>query len=308
MVFKEPFISVLSRYFNIDVVNCLSALREFDPWHSPLCTCPAKLTANPYTGCDHGCVYCYASSYVPNFSKCRPKKNLIQKLEHEAARLSGEIVSLSNSSDPYPNLEAEKRLSRDCLKILSRSNCRIQVVTKSNLVLRDIDVLKKVPTVVSLTITSDSDVLAERIEPNAPLPSARLKAVEKLVRSGLAVTVRIDPIIPFVNDNPEKLIKEVASIGVKHITSSTYKVRPDNWKRLCKALPSVAEKLRPLYFEKGQRLSDYFYLPLDLRRRLMSRVRSLADRYDIRFGVCREDLGGLNTATCDGSWMFSNQV
>jgi DNA repair photolyase len=292
----------------IDVVNCLKVLRDFDPWCSPLCTCPAKLTINPYTGCDHGCVYCYASSYIVNFSNCRPKRNLIQMLERDVTSLHGEMVSLSNSSDPYPNLETEKSLTRDCLEILSRSDCRIQIVTKSTLVVRDIDLLKKVPSVVSLTITTDDDYLGAMIEPLAPLPTERLKAAEKLVESDLPVTVRIDPIIPFVNDDPERLIKEVASLGVKHITCSTYKVRPDNWKRLCETLPSVAEKLRPLYFEKGQRISDYFYLPYDLRLRLMERVRSFADRYHISFGVCREDLSQLNTGVCDGSWLFRNRI
>jgi DNA repair photolyase len=153
---------------------------------------------------------------------------LIQRLEREAAGLRGEMVSLSNSSDPYPNLEAEKALTRDCLEILSRSDCRIQIVTKSSLVVRDIDLLKKVSSVVSLTITTDDDHLGTMIEPYAPLPSERLKAAEKLVECRLPVTVRIDPIIPFVNDDPERLIKKVASLGVKHITSSTYKVRPDN--------------------------------------------------------------------------------
>jgi DNA repair photolyase len=289
-------------------VTSLNVLREFDPWHSSLCTCPAKLTINPYTGCDHGCVYCYASSYVANFSKCRPKKELLQKLEREAAGLRGEIVSLSNSSDPYPNLEAEKLLTRDCLEVLSRSDCRIQIVTKSSLVIRDIDLLKKVPSVVSLTITTDDDHLGAIIEPYAPLPSDRLKTADKLVQCGLPVSVRIDPIIPFVNDDPERLIREVASLGVKHITSSTCKVRLDSWKRLCGALPSVAEKLKPLYFEKGQRISDYFYLPRDLRLRLMERVRCFADRYAVMFGVCREGLSQLNTGVCDGSQLFGNHI
>jgi DNA repair photolyase len=289
-------------------VRCLKVVREFDPWRSPLCTCPAKLTINPYTGCDHGCVYCYASSYVVDFSNCRPKKNLIQRLERGACALRGEIVSLCNSSDPYPNLEAEKELTRDCLEVLSRNICRLQIVTKSSLIVRDIDLLKKVPSVVSLTITTDDDHVGAMIEPYAPLPSERLKAAGRLVECGLPVTVRIDPIIPFVNDDPERLIKEVASLGVKHITSSTYKVRPDNWKRLRGALPSVAEKLRPLYFEKGQRLSDYFYLPYDVRLRMMERVRCLADRYGVRLGVCREGLSQLNTGVCDGSWMFGNRT
>jgi DNA repair photolyase len=271
-----------------------------------MCTCPSKLTLNPYTGCDHGCIYCYASSYVANFSRCRPKRDLVRRLAREAARLSGETVSVSNSSDPYPNMEAETGLTRSCLEILSIHDCKIQIVTKSGLVTRDMDLLKRVPSMIALTITTDDDSVARVLEPRAPLSSERLKTAEKLVQNDLPVTVRIDPIIPFLNDEPERIVKELASLGVKHITSSTYKVRPENWKRFSAAIPSIAEKLRPLYFEKGERASGYFLLPRDLRIRLMERVRFSADKYGVKFGTCREGLSKLNTGACDGSWVFKN--
>lgn len=279
-------------------------LTEFDPWRSRFCTCPPKLTLNPYTGCDHGCLYCYASSYIRNFSNCRPKKDLTEKLTLEAKRLKGEIVSMSNSSDPYPNMEAERGLTRACLEILSHNDCKIQIVTKSTVVSRDADLLRKVPSMVTLTITTDDDNVARIIEPHVPSPSERMKAAEQLVLKGLPVTVRIDPLIPFVNDYPERLIKELASIGIKHITSSTYKVRSDNWKRFSGAMPQIAEKLRTLYFEKGGRIGDYFYLPRDLRIGLMKNVRAFADANGVKFGTCREGTSHLNTATCDGSWVF----
>lgn len=283
----------------------MNALSRFDPWHSSLCTCPPKLTLNPYTGCEHGCVYCYATSYIVDFSNCRPKKDLAQKLRREALRLKGETVSISNSSDPYPNLEAETSLTRDCLEILSRQDCRIQIVTKSSLVVRDRDLLKRVPSMVALTITTNDDNTAAIIEPHAPSPSERMKAAEKLVQHGLHVAARIDPIIPYVNDKPEKLIQELASLGVRHITSSTYKVRLDNWKRLSATLPHIAAKLKPLYFEKGERIADYLYLPRDLRLGLMQNIRASAEKNCVKFGTCREGLGYLNTAACDGSWLLS---
>jgi DNA repair photolyase len=283
-------------------VNLIS---QFDPWRSPLCTCPPKLTFNPYTGCDHKCIYCYASSYIPKFFSCKPKKDLLSRLEKEAEKLTGEIVSISNSSDPYPKMEAEKGLMRKCLQILSQHNCKIQIITKSNLVVRDIDMLKKIPSMVSLTITSDDDSMAKIIEPQAPPPSERLKTAEALIANGIPTSVRIDPVIPFVNDNPENLIGTLVSIGVKHVTSSTYKVKLDNWQRLNKALPETAEKLKPLYFERGERISGYTYLPKDLRLTLMKRFADLAKQYDVRFGTCREGLSQLNTATCDGSWLLS---
>ena len=279
-------------------------ISTFDPWRSNLCTCPPKLTFNPYTGCDHACVYCYASSYIPKFFRCRPKKDLIPRLKRETAKLKGELISISNSSDPYPSLEAETGLMRKCLEILSRCNCKIQVVTKSNIMVRDIDFLKKTQSMVTLTITTDNDNISKIIEPNAPPSSQRLKAAETLIRKGIPTSVRVDPIIPFANGNPENLVETLASIDVKHITSSTYKVKPDNWKRFSMALPKTAEKLKPFYFEKGERIGRSIYLPKELRLKLMEKVAVLAKKYGIQFGTCREGLSHLNTATCDGSWLI----
>ena len=279
-------------------------ISSFDPWHSGLCTCPPKLTFNPYTGCDHQCVYCYASSYIPSFSDCRPKKDLLAALKREAAKLNGETISIANSSDPYPRAEASTGLTRRCLEILAESNCKIQIITKSNLVVRDDDLLSKIPSTVAFTVTTDDDDIAKLIEPHAPLPSQRLRAAQDLIKKGIPVSVRIDPIIPLVNDQPQKLIADLASIGVKHLTCSTYKAKPDNWMRLSQAMPKVAEKLKPLYFQQGEKIGGNTLLPKELRFRLLKSVRDLAVANGMKFGVCREGLAELNTAPCDGSWLM----
>jgi DNA repair photolyase len=179
------------------------------------------------------------------------------------------------------------------------------MITKSNLVTRDIDLLRKVPSMVSLTITTEDDKSAKLIEPNAPSPTERLKAAEILIENGIPTSVRIDPIIPTINDNPENLIKTLASIGVKHITASTYKVKLDNWQRFSTAMPKTAEKLKALYFEKGEKMGRYVYLSKGLRLILMKNIAILAKNYNMKFGTCRENLGQLNTATCDGSWLLN---
>jgi DNA repair photolyase len=280
-------------------------ISRFDPWRSSLCTCPPKLTLNPYSGCDHHCVYCYASSYIPSFTKCRPKKDLLQTLKREAEKLKGETVSIANSSDPYPRMEATVGLTRRCLEILAESNCRIQIITKSNLVARDDDLLSKVPSTVALTITTLDAEVAQVLEPNAPPPAERLRAAEALIGKGVPVSVRIDPVIPLVNDKPENLVAELASIGVKHVTSSTYKIKPDNWRRFAAAMPQVAEKLTSLYFRQGEKIGGNTLLPRDLRLKLMKNIRDLAAANDMKFGVCREGLAQLNTASCDGSWLLN---
>ncbi|MGD8506423.1 MAG: radical SAM protein [Candidatus Bathyarchaeota archaeon] len=280
-------------------------ITKFDPWKSELCTCLDKLTFNPYTGCDHGCIYCYASSYIPRFFECRAKKDLIKRFEKESRKLKGEILSISNSSDPYPTIESELGSTRRCLEILSKRDCKVQIITKSDLVIRDIDILRRTTSMIAISLTTEDDNLSKQLEPNAPLSSARVKAVEVLAQKGIPVSVRIDPIIPFLNDDSDELVETLASSGAKHITSSTYKVKTDNWKRFRATFPEIAERLEPLYFERGERISGYRYLPRQMRLSLMKSVKELTEQNGMKFGTCREGLSQLNSATCDGSWFFA---
>jgi DNA repair photolyase len=229
-------------------------------------------------------------------------------LQQEAAQLKGETISIANSSDPYPRMEAETGLTRMCLAVLSQHNCKIQIITKSTLVTRDIDLLSRVPSAVAVTITTEDDATAKLIEPDAPSSTERLKAIETLIGKGIPVSVRIDPIIPHVNDNPAGIIATIASLGVKHVTSSTYKVKPDNWHRFADAMPAIAEKLRPLYYQQGERQGGTtLLLPSDLRLRLMMTIRALTIAQGMKFGVCREGFAQLNTAPCDGSWLLGTK-
>jgi len=160
---------------------------------------------------------------------------------------------------------------------------------------------------VALTITTDDEETAKILEPYAPPPAERLKTAERLLAEGIPVAVRVDPVIPYVNENPEALVKALAEIGVRHITASTYKVKLDNWQRLSLAMPKTAEKLKPLYFEKGEKLGRYIYLPKELRLRLLENLAKLAKKYGLKFATCREGLKGLNTAICDGSWLLKEK-
>ena len=281
-------------------------IAPFDPWNSKLCTCPPKLTLNPYTGCAHGCLYCYVSSYVPDFYHPRPKTNLISKLEREAGKLKGELVSIANSSDPYPPIEQTLGLTRKCLQTLSRHHCKLQLITKSPIVTRDIDILKKTRCTVAMTIITEDDKLAKILEPHAPPSSNRLNAVRKLLQESVPTSVRIDPLIPSLNHQPYKLVKMLASMGVSHVTCSTYKVKPDNWRRITQAFPVLAKSLGPQYFEKGERIGRSLYLPRNTRRELLENVKKLAEEEGMKFSSCREGFPGLNSATCDGSWLIQD--
>ncbi len=211
---------------------------------------------------------------------------------------------MSNSSDPYPTIEKRFKLTRKCLEILSKADCKLQIITKSDLVIRDLDILKKMRCTVSFTITTLDEKIAKKLEPNAPLPENRIKAAIKLIGNEIPVSVRIDPIIPFLNDKPCKLIKELSEIGVKHITTSTLKIKRDSWQRFKLVFPKIAKKLEPLYFKRGERIGRAFYLPKNLRLKLMLKIKREVEKYGMKFGCCREGFPQLNSATCDGSWLI----
>jgi DNA repair photolyase len=281
-------------------------LRPFDPWKSQLCTCPAKLSLNPYTGCPHGCLYCYASSYIPRFSQCRPKEDLLRRLARESSKIRpGTLVALSNSSDPYPPQEEELRLTRRCLQILKERDLCAQVVTKSHLVARDADILSKMRSCVAITITSLSESICRRLEPGAPSPEERLDAMAKLSERSAAVSARIDPIIPGINDAEiEQLVAAVSRAGVRHITTSTFKARPENMKRIITAFPQEGATLESL-FARGNRIAGSRYLPEEMRRDLMQRVKESAGREGLTFSTCREGWARVLGISCDGSHLLS---
>jgi DNA repair photolyase len=286
----------------------MQVLNFFDPWKSKLCTCPKKYSFTPYTGCSHSCLYCYASSYIRDFFKCRPKKDLIRKLSSDLRKIDKRFpVSISNSSDPYVPEEEKFKLTRDSLKLFALKNCKILIITKSDLVCRDIDILKRAKACVSLTITTLKEDIAGKLEPKAPLPEKRLKALEKLKESGIPTVLRLDPIIPFLNDEEiEEIVKACASVGVKHVVSSTYKVRADNWRRVSSAFPEISEKLKNLYFKEGEKISNSLYLPRNLRFQIMKKVRKCCDKYKLTFSCCREGFLELNNSkSCDGTHLIS---
>ncbi|NOZ82251.1 MAG: radical SAM protein [Euryarchaeota archaeon] len=271
---------------------------EFDPWRSELCTCGRKYSLNPYTGCAHACVYCYITSYIPRAFSPRLKKGLLKRLRAALPRMSRSIpVSIANSSDPYQPLEREHRQTLACLKLLR--DFRVMLVTKGTLVQRDVHLLAEMQAAVAVTITTLDEGTARRLEPKAPPPEQRLRALQVLAEHGVPTICRIDPVIPGINDSFSELVRELACAGVRHVTSSTFKPRPDSWRRFADAFPEHAERLGELYFRRGERVQNSRYLPLELRRRLMLELREECLRRGMSFGTCREALG-MPMPSCDG--------
>lgn len=241
---------------------------------------------------------------MPRAFDCRPKENLIKRLERDLAKIDKRrAISMSNSSDPYPPMEAKLKLTRSCLELFARERCRVLVITKSDLVARDVDLLAQMPAAVSVTITTMDVGLSRKLEPGAPNPRRRMTAMRRLANHQVPVTLRLDPIIPFINDAQfEDVIEAAAACGIKHVTSSTFKLRPDNWRRIRDAFPDVAARMGPLYFKHGERHRNSWYLPIDLRQRLMTQVKAACDRLGLTFAACREGIPELMSGmSCDGS-------
>ena len=270
------------------------------------CTCPPKYNLNVYKGrCAHGCLYCYSVKF-PSFREGppEPRKDLAQRIYTMAQRTRPiRPVMVSDCTDPYQPIEARLRLTRHCLEVLMRHGFPVLVVTKSDLVARDVDLLASGRAVVSITITTPDPDVAKLIEPGAPSPSRRLEALARLAEAGVPVTARVDPILPGVNDDPadlRELIDAIADAGAKQVTSSTFKPVRGTFELIRSADEELHRSLKRAY-EGARWIGGYLYLPAGRRRKLMELVRRLALERGLEFAVCREGFTDLNTTICDGT-------
>ncbi len=190
-----------------------------------------KWTVNPYRGCEHGCIYCYArpnheylglSSGLDFETRIFPKPHapaLLRKaLKHP--KWQGETIVMSGVTDPYQPLEKEREITRGCLKVMAEFRQCVGFITKNKLILRDLDLLKEMNewggVSVAVSITSLDNDLAHKMEPRASSPRARLETVEALAGAGIPVRVMTAPIIPGLNDRElPALLKAAADAGAK---------------------------------------------------------------------------------------------
>lgn len=190
---------------------------------------------NPYIGCRFACKYCYASfmgrfvgktiydwgEYV--YAKVNAPELLIKEIKRLKNYGLGKEIFFSSVTDPYQGAEGDYRLTRQCLEILADYGFKgvVSILTKSNLVLRDIDIFKKLKhVVVGLTVTSTDDGISRYFEKNAPVVSVRLKTLKVLNEKGIKTYAFIGPLLPhFVaqTDELEKLFKALSETGTKDI-------------------------------------------------------------------------------------------
>ncbi|MEB3861954.1 MAG: radical SAM protein [Desulfurococcales archaeon] len=292
----------------------LRVAQLFDPWKSPLCTCPVKYSLNPYTGCSIGCKYCYATAYIGE-KDSSPKKMLLERLRRDLEKMDPRLpINIGTSSDPYPPEEESLGLTRSVLELLVSRGRRILITTKGTLYAsRDLDLLASGNVAVTPSITMLDELWSRRVEPRAPGPAERIHAVEKATRAGVPVGVRVDPVIPYINDDPSmlrELVARLAEAGAKLVITSTYKARPDNLARM-RRLPEVGEKIYRLYRDKGVRAGGYTYLPRSLREELLKPVIEEARRLGLEYATCREGLTGpqwFRAGSCDGVHLIPSRV
>jgi DNA repair photolyase len=172
---------------------------------------------NPYTGCQHNCLYCYAH-FMKRFTGHKEpwgqfvdvKLNAPGLLNREITRKRKDRVWISGVCDPYQPLEAKYKLTRQCLEILAANHWPVTIQTRSPLVLRDVDILQKgVDFEVGMSITTADDAIRKLFEPNAPPIKERVRALDELHRLGIRTYAMIAPILPQAENLPEILSGKV---------------------------------------------------------------------------------------------------
>jgi len=237
----------------------------------------------------------------------------LEKVRRDLEKIPrGAVVALSNSSDPYTPPEAQLGLTRRVLQILLERGYRVVITTKSPLVLRDLDILRRHrdAVAVQLTVTTLREELAAVLEPKAPRPAGRIEAARRLAEAGIPVAIRLDPIVPYLTDDEENMAEVVdaaAEAGAVQLVASTYKAKRDNFARLAAAFPEKAPLWRRLYFQEGKYFHGQWYAPESYRRKVLEFAAEAARRHGLQFTICREEFLQLNTpgAYCDGSHLLN---
>ena len=207
---------------------------------------------NLYRGCQHQCIYCDSRSecyQIENFNRdVLVKVNAVELLRKELTgkRIVG-TIGTGSMNDPYMPLEAEKQITRHALEVIAEFHFPVHIITKSDLVLRDLDVLGKISrtyAAVSFTVTTTDDDLGKKLEPGAPIPTRRLAAMRRLSEEGILTGLTMMPILPFIEDETENITRIVS---LAHENGARY------------ILPAfgmtLRDRQRSFYYEK---LDKYF--------------------------------------------------
>ena len=257
---------------------------------------PFAWAINPYRGCEFACKYCYAR-YTHEFMELRDgvdferkifvKQHAAELLRQELRRVKpGEGIAIGTATDPYQPAERRFEVTLAILEELARhSGLEVGIVTKSNMVVRDVEILRRVAEnnqlYVNLTVTTVNTELARILEPRAPRPDLRLEAVRQLNLAGVDAGVICAPVLPEITDRPrdlEALVKAASEAGAKYIYANALFLKP------CSAavfLPFLEEYFPALVELYRKRYADRAFLPKGYSERLSRLMASLRQKYGI---------------------------
>jgi len=251
---------------------------------------PSKLpgllySLNPYLGCEHGCLYCYSRSVFRdrrlalNWGKfVKAKQNIPEVLAEELNRKPKGVIGLSTVTDPYQPLEAKLQLTRKCLEVLSNHDFPVSIQTKSDLVLRDVDLIGPGKFDVGVTITTMDQGLASKIEPRSSRPDARAQVLEEFASRGVETWLFLGPIIPEINDSWGSL-EQVVEVARKTGSKLMYdKLNLRAW--VLESITPFVERERPGLIK---RLPALLNLKSDWWRETSSTVKTLCATRSVRY-------------------------
>lgn len=248
----------------------------------------ADYCINCYVGCEHACIYCYAEYYTKKYTQHKEewgsfvdvKINSAEVLRKEVLNKKKGSVFLSSLTDPYQPLEKKYELTRKCLEILQRNNFSICIQTKSSLVLRDLDLLKKFKYCeVGFTITTLDEKIRKDFEPFSSSVEEKLEALSILKENEIETYVFFGPILPFLSDKKlEEFFKKLSGL-TDYFFVDKLNLKPGVWEKCEKILkgkyPELLEKWRKIFFEK----SDYY-------QELKRKIEQITEKNNLKVIFC----------------------
>lgn len=179
---------------------------------------------NIYRGCCHGCIYCDSRSkcyQIENFEEVRCKKDALRIIRDDlASKTKKGVIGLGSMSDPYNPFEKDRQLTRHALELIDAYGFGVAIATKSDLILRDIDLLKQIrqhsPVIVKITITTPHDEISSKVEPYVCVSSQRFNVVHQLYEAGIYAGILLMPCLPFIEDNEQDVLKLVEMASQNH--------------------------------------------------------------------------------------------
>ena len=218
---------------------------------------------NLYRGCPHGCIYCDSRSEcygIEEYERPRGKEDALVILEHELQKKRNKgVIGLGSMSDTYNPLEKQYEQTRGALKLLLKYGFGAAIDTKSDLILRDIDLLKEISqrnnAIIKITVTTPHDELSKIIEPHVCVSSKRLAAIKELSGNGIFTGILMMPVLPFITDREEDirlLVRKAAEHGARFIytyMSMTLRDRQRDYyyRKLDESFPGLKEKYQRYY-------------------------------------------------------------